>query len=114
MSKVLVFSGPFDDHLKSFVVTSKSLSYVNYIFEMNDWQEVGDDYIQELDDSFLTKVEKEIGKLVDGKTDLINYFTNLSKDKNITLEKYSNMIINILPTRRGSWSSYIWVKTGEK
>lgn len=113
MSKTLVFSGPFEDHHKSFAITSKSLSYVNYIFEMSDWDDLGDDYIQELDDDFLTKVEKEIGKLVDSKEDLITYFTNLSKDKSISLEKYSNMIINILPNRRGSWCSYIWVK-GDK
>lgn len=113
MSKTLVFSGPFDDHHESFVVTSKSLSYVNYIFEMYDWQDLGDDYIQLLDDEFLTKVEKEIGKLVDSKDDLIAYFTKLSKDKSTTLEKYSYKLINILPSRRGSWCSYIWVK-GEK
>lgn len=102
MSKVLVFSGPYDDHHKTFSVTSKSISYVNYILEMNEWEDC--DY----------ELYSEDGELLEGRVEILEYFTKLSKDNSITLDKFSNLLIKILPTRRGSWSSYIWVKTGDK
>lgn len=112
MSKILVFSGPYDDHHKTFTVTSKSISYVEYIFNMNDV--CGDEYIFEYDDEFLDDVEALLNKKVSTLDDIKEYFLFLIKDSYISLEKFSNILINIIPTRRGSWASYTWVKTGEK
>lgn len=108
MSKVLVFSGPFEDSHKTFVVTSKSLGFVDYIFGMNDWS---DGYeVSDLDETFLETVEEKIGRAVEDQSDIREYFQILSDDSSVTVDKFSNMLVEILPTRRGSWSSYVWVK----
>jgi hypothetical protein len=114
MSKVLVFSGPYDDKHKSYVVTSKSLSFVEYILNTNEWSDLGDGYIFELDDDFVELVERELERKLETKDDIIEYFSNISKSPSYTVEKYSNLLINIIPHCRGSWCSYVWVNTGNK
>jgi hypothetical protein len=112
MSKVLVFSGPYADHHKSFVVTSKSNSYVDYVFGMNEWEELGSAGIYELEDEFLDEVENSIGKKVESENELKEYYTKLIQDSSVTLDKFSNMLVKSIIQRRGSWASYIFVKVG--
>lgn len=112
MSKVLVFSGPYGDHHKSFAVTSKSNGFVDYVFGMNEWQNLGSDGVYELDEGFLDEVENSIGKKVESENELKEYYSKLIQDSSVTLDKFSNMLVKSIIQRRGSWASYIFVKVG--
>ena len=105
--KTLAFSVPRDDHHYTYHVNSKNISFVDYILESNDYEYDEGVLIDQVEDTLFDKIDEIEGSTFKEKTR--KYFQKLIEE-DVSLQKFSQDLTHIISTRRGSWSSFCWIK----